>query len=101
MEFVGRYVQADGSKGFREVVKLLQANEVEFREFLVAEKIMYRLGGGWAAYQNHADAGRFIVKTGVAPNTEKAYTTTKFTPKGINWVAGEWGKYKLANGCRS
>jgi len=42
------------------------------------------LKDGWAAYQNHADAGRFIVKTGVAPNTEKAYTTTKFTPKGIN-----------------
>lgn len=101
VEFVGRYVQADGSKGFREVAKLLQANEVEFREFLTAEKIMYRLGDGWAAYQNHADAGRFVVKTGVAPNNEKAYTTTKFTPKGINWIAGEWGKYKLTLGDKS
>jgi len=60
--------------------------------------LTHLLGDGLAAYQNHADAGRFIVKTGVAPNTEKAYTTTKFTPKGINWIAGEWGKYKLAKG---
>lgn len=101
VEFVGRYVQAEGAKGFREVAKLLQANEAEFRAFLSNEKIMYRLGGDWVAYQNHADAGRFVVKTGVAPNNEKAYTTTKFTPKGINWIAGEWGKYKLTLGDKS
>lgn len=101
VEFVWRYVQAEGAKGFREVAKLLQANEAEFRAFLSNEKIMYRLGGDWVAYQNHADAGRFVVKTGVAPNNEKAYTTTKFTPKGINWIAGEWGKYKLTLGDKS
>lgn len=94
VEFVGRYVQAEGAKGFREVAKLLQANEVEFRAFLSNEKIMYRLGGDWVAYQNHADAGRFVVKTGVSDGGH-AFNSCKFTPKGVAWVAGEWGKYKV------
>lgn len=91
-EYVDRYVRAGGAKGFREVAKLLGANEVEFREYLVANKIMYRLGDAWAAYQNHADAGRFVVKTGVAARNEHAFTTTRFTPKGVEWIAGLWGK---------
>lgn len=94
VEFVGRYVQAEGAKGFREVAKLLQANEAEFRAFLSNEKIMYRLGGDWVAYQNHADARRFVVKTGVSDGGH-AFNSCKFTPKGVAWVAGEWGKYKV------
>ena len=94
VEFVDRYVDATGLKGFREVCKLLKANEVRFREFLVSERIMYRLGGVLTAYQNHIDAGRFAVKTGVS-ETEHAYTSTKFTPKGAEWIAGEWAKHQL------
>lgn len=96
VEFVGKYVQATGLKGFREVCKLLKANEARFREFLMAEQIMYRLGGTLTAYQNHIDAGRFDVRTGVS-DTEHAFTTTKFTPKGIDWVAGRWGQWCLHN----
>ncbi len=93
--FVERYVEATGLKGFREVCKLLKANENRFREFLLEEKVMYRLGGTLTAYQNHIDAGRFEVRTGVADANEHAYTTTKFTPKGIDWIAGEWAKHQL------
>lgn len=93
--FVERYVEATGLKGFREVCKLLKANESRFREFLLEEKVMYRLGGALTAYQNHIDAGRFEVRTGVADVNEHAYTTTKFTPKGIDWIAGEWAKHQL------
>ena len=93
--FVERYVEATGLKGFREVCKLLKANENRFREFLLEEKVMYRLGGALTAYQNHIDAGRFEVRTGVADVNEHAYTTTKFTPKGIDWIAGEWAKHQL------
>ena len=89
-----RYVAANGSMGFRQVAKLLQANEHEFRAWLQDAKIMYRLGGEWAAYQNHIEAGRFLVRSGVATANDHAFNTTKFTPKGVEWVAGLWGQHK-------
>lgn len=95
VEFVGRYVSADsGDKGFRQVAKLLEANERELRAFLRDNRIMYQLGGEWMPYQNHIDAGRFAVKTGVAEN-DHAYNTAKFTPKGVNWIAGIWAQAQL------
>ncbi len=95
VDFVERYVSADsGSKGFRQVCKLLNANEREFRQFLEAEKVMYLLGGEWMPYRNHIEAGRFEVKAGVAEN-DHAYNTTKFTAKGVNWIAGKWAIYNL------
>jgi phage antirepressor YoqD-like protein len=96
VEFVQRYVSADGLKGFREVCKLLKANEARFREFVLTERIMYRLAGTLTAYQNHIDAGRFEVRTGVA-ESDHAFTSTKFTPKGVDWIAGEWAKYQLTH----
>lgn len=92
VEYVERYVSADsGNKGFRQVAKLLNAKEPALRAFLRDHKIMYQLGGEWMPYQNHIDAGRFVVKTGVAEN-EHAYNTAKFTPKGVNWIAGLWAQ---------
>lgn len=93
-EYVDRYVAANGAKGFRQVAKLLGANEHEFRAWLQDEKIMYRLGGEWTAHQCHIDAGRFVVKTGVAQVNEHAFNATKFTPKGVNWIAGLWGQHQ-------
>jgi phage antirepressor YoqD-like protein len=98
VEFVERYVQADGLKGFREVCKLLKANEARFREFVLSSRIMYRLGRALTAYQSHIDAGRFEVRAGVATASDHAYSTTKFTSKGVEWIAGEWGKYQLSHG---
>lgn len=96
-EFVDRYVDATGNKGFRQVAKLLKANEARFREFLEAKSIMYRLGGEWTPYQNHIDVGRFVVKTGVS-ESEHAYTHAKFTPKGVKWIASLWAIHDLFNG---
>jgi len=87
--FVDNYVSSTGNKGFRQVCKLLKAKESEFREFLAIKKIMYLLNGEWAAYQGHIDAGRFHVSTGVSESLH-AYTASKFTPKGVEWVAGLW-----------
>lgn len=93
--FVDRYVAAtSGEKGFREVCKLLGANEHEFSEFLARAKIMYRLAGKMTPHAEHLAAGRFKVKTGTAPRNEHAYAQAKFTPKGVEWVAGLWGKHK-------
>lgn len=92
--FVEQYVEStSGSKGFREVCKILGANEAKFRAFVTGEKIMYRLGGAWAPYAQHIDAGRFEVKTGTA--NEHAYSQAKFTAKGVEWVAGEWAKFQV------
>lgn len=94
VEYVDRYVAAHGSLGFRQVAKLLQANEHEFRAWLQDARIMYRLNSGWTAYQSHIDAGRFVVRAGVARLNEHAFSTTLFTPKGVAWVAGLWGTHQ-------
>jgi prophage antirepressor-like protein len=91
VEFVGRYVEGTGLMGVRQVAKLLKANEREFVEWLEARGVMYRLAGRLTPMANHMDAGRFEVKTGAADNGH-AFTSSRFTPKGVEWVAGEWGK---------
>lgn len=94
VEFVERYIESSGNKGFRGVCKLLKANESRFKEFLLEGKVMYRLDGRLMPYGNHLDAGRFEVNAGIADN-EHSYTAAKFTPKGINWVAGLWAVHNL------
>ena len=93
VEFVDKYVQATGLFTFREVAKLLKANEARFREFLIDSKVMYYLGKKLTAYKNHEDAGRFAVKTDTAKNGHD-YRQTFFTPKGVHWVAGQWSKHQ-------
>ncbi len=94
VEFVDKYVESTGLKGFRQTAKLLRANEARFREFLLDKKIMYRMGGEWQAYQQHIDAGRFDIKTGTSESGH-AFNQAKFTPKGVTWVAGLWAQYNL------
>lgn len=94
IDFVDRYASSNACFGFREVCKKLGANEMRFREFLISNHIMYVLAGKITAKQNHIDAGRFKVVTGVAENTH-AYAQAKFTAKGVEWIAGEWAKYNL------
>lgn len=92
--FVDQYVDATGLKGFREVAKLLKANEARMREFIVDSRIMYRLNGEWMAYQHHIDAGRFEVKTGKSDGGH-AFNRCMFTPKGVEWIAGEWARHQI------
>lgn len=53
VEFVDRYCTANGSMSFRQVAKLLQAKETEFRLFLIENDIMYRLGGTLTPMAQH------------------------------------------------
>ena len=92
--FVDKYVAGNGNKTFRQVAKLLQIKEYKFRELLESNRIMYKLNGEWTAYQNHVDAKRFHVKTGVS-DSGHAFNHALFTPKGIEWVAGELAKFNL------
>ncbi len=92
--FVDKYVAAtSGNKTFREVCKLMSVKENAFRDFLRDEKIMYHLNKTWSAYSNHIDAGRFTTNTGEANG--HVFNTTYFTPKGVEWIAGQYAKFKL------
>lgn len=95
-EFVDRYVESTGNLGFRQVAKLLKVKETDLREFLIGNKVMYRLAGVMTPYADHIDAGRFVVKAGMAEHGDSshAYSQAKFTPKGVEWVAGELAKHE-------
>ncbi|WP_145522234.1 phage antirepressor KilAC domain-containing protein [Yersinia ruckeri] len=95
-EFVDRYVNATGSMVFRQVCKLLQAKETDFRLFLIENKIMYRLTNGLIPYQHHIDLGRFEVKTGTSTVSNHAFTQARFTPKGVKWIGGLWAEHLAA-----
>jgi phage antirepressor YoqD-like protein len=92
VEFVDRFVESTGNKSFREVAKILKANEREFRGFLVNSKVMYALSGDWLAYSRHIAAGRFY--TTIGEGNGHAFTATKFTPKGVEYIAGKWIAHK-------
>lgn len=104
VEFVNKFIQADsGNMTFRAAAKILKINEREFRTFLKDSKIMYLLGGDWVPYQQHIEAVRFEIKAGLAEHEEKshAFKQSKFTPKGIEWVAGEYAKHMTAKALKS
>jgi phage antirepressor YoqD-like protein len=95
VEFVDKYVDSTGSKGFRQVCKLLKVKEPIFREFLTVKGIMYRLGGEWTPHAQHLDAGRFEVKAGTSDSNDHAFNSARFTPKGVTWIAGEFAKFQI------
>ncbi|SFN77652.1 Phage antirepressor protein YoqD, KilAC domain [Izhakiella capsodis] len=94
-QFVDSYVNATGSLGFRETCKLLHIKENAFRQFLLDNEIMYLLAGKLTPYAQHIDAGRFTVKTGESQTNGHAFTQNKFTPKGIQWIAGLWAAHQV------
>lgn len=76
------------------MAKLLKVKENELREFLISSRVMYRLAGVMTPYADHIDAGRFVVNAGMADRggATRAYQQAKFTPKGVEWLAGELAK---------
>lgn len=92
-EFVDRYVTATGSMTFRQVAKLLNAKEPEFRLFLLDNHIMYRLNNVLTPYHQHIEAGRFEVKTGTTSASNYAFSQARFTAKGVKWIGGLWAEH--------
>ncbi|WP_318358029.1 phage antirepressor KilAC domain-containing protein [Enterobacter sp.] len=97
VEFVDRYCTASGSMSFRQVAKLLQAKEPEFRLFLIDNDIMYRLGGSLTPRHRHIALGRFEVKTGTSATSNHGFSQSRFTAKGVKWIGGLWAEH-LAKG---
>lgn len=93
VEFVDRYVTATGSMTFRQVCKLLNAKEPEFRLFLLDKHIMYRLNNILTPNHQHISLGRFEVKTGTTNASNYAFSQARFTAKGVKWIAGLWAEH--------
>lgn len=85
VEFVARYVEAENTKGIREVAKVLGIPPVKFSAWLVSAGILFRQGAKLLPYSEHMDKGRFEVKTGEKHG--HAFHQTRFTPEGIAWIA--------------
>ncbi len=85
VEFVARYVEAENTKGIREVAKVLGIPPLKFSTWLVSAGILYRQGSTLIPYAEHMDSGRFEVKTGEKHG--HAFHQTRFTPDGVAWIA--------------
>ncbi|TCV98749.1 phage antirepressor YoqD-like protein [Biostraticola tofi] len=94
-DFFDRYVTVNGAMGFRQVCKLLQAKETDFRHLLLERHIMYRLAGVLTPYQQHLDAGRFEVHTGTSQRSH-TFSQARFTAKGVKWIAELWATHAAA-----
>ncbi|MEW9581393.1 phage antirepressor [Paraburkholderia sp. DGU8] len=91
-----RLMAANGSFGIRECAKQLKVeNHAEFMAFLEVD-VMYRSGkrGRLIARKVHEDAKRLEVCSGVTDGG-KAWAQSRFTAKGLAWIAGRWGEYQL------
>ncbi len=91
VEFVARYVEAENTKGLREVAKVLGIPPVKFSTWLVSAGILFRQGQKLLPYAEHMDKGRFEVKTGEKHG--HAFHQTRFTMEGVAWIA------KMAKEC--
>jgi anti-repressor protein len=92
VEFVDSYVTKNGSLLFREVAKLLGANERTLRTFLVDQRVNYKLGGDWVPYAYWLDEDLAAVKTGANPHSSRICKTMVFTPAGVERVSRMWRK---------
>lgn len=95
VDFVRKYADSTGLLGFREVCKVLKVKENVFRDFLLDHKIIYRLGRALTPAAQHIDAGRFQVKAGTSTTNGHAFNSMRFTPKGVQWIAGEYAKHQV------
>lgn len=89
VEFKERYVDTGTTKTLRETAKILGVPEKAFITQLIDDKVLYRQSGNLLPHQKHHAAQRFDVKTG--ERNGHAYTQTRVTTKGIDYLAGAYG----------
>jgi len=84
VEYVERFVKADGLFGIRETAKILGVKQNAFVDLCQSGRVLFRENGSLQPYAKWLDAGYFEVKTGEA--NEHAFKQTRFTSKGLEWV---------------
>lgn len=95
VEFVERFVENATTQPLRAVAKVLKVKERAFVDALLDHGILYRLAGKLTPAAAHMDARRFEVKEIVAKNG-RAATQMRFTPKGVEWIAGKVQDWQVA-----
>jgi anti-repressor protein len=84
VEFVDRFVDAQGTFGIRETAKLMGMPQNEFVAECLRHRILFRENGHLQPYAEHRRDGYCALKAGEA--NEHAFTQTRFTAKGIEWL---------------
>lgn len=84
--FVNHYVESAGAKSLRETAKVLNMPEKAMIDALVRDKLLFRQSGKLYPYASRQSKELFTVKTGTT-DFGHAYTQTRVTPFGINWIA--------------
>ena len=91
VEYVQRYVSADGSLSFRKAAAVLGIPERQFIAELISRKFVYRdQSGHLCAYSEHLRSGLFTAKTGTGDNGH-AFSQTRITPHGMTYLARLFG----------
>lgn len=86
--FVDNYVESGTTKTLRETAKILHFPERKMINMLIKDKALYRQSGNLLPYQDKHERGLFEVKTG--ENGGYAFTQTRVTTKGIEWIASRY-----------
>lgn len=84
VEFMERYVDAEGTQPIRVVAKIVGMKERAFIAFLEKQGILYRMSGRLTPNAIHMEKGRFEIKAGEANG--HAYAQPRFTAAGIEWI---------------
>lgn len=84
VEYVERFVKAEGLFGIRETAKICGLQQNAFVDLCKQRKVLFRENGTLQPYAQWLDAGYFVMKTGEA--NEYAFKQTRFTSRGIEWV---------------
>lgn len=84
VEFVQRYVKAEGLFGIRETAKILELKQNFFVAMCIEKKVLFRENGSLQPYAGWIEKGYFEVKVGEA--NEHAFKQIRFTSKGLEWV---------------
>lgn len=93
VEYVQRYVAADGSLSFRKAAAVLRIPERQFIAELIGRKLVYRTAsdtGSLCAYSEYLRSGLFVEKTGTSEKGH-VYTQTRITSHGMTYLARLFG----------
>lgn len=97
VSFVDHYVDAAGSKSLRATAKVLNMPERAMIDALIRDKVLFRQSGNLLPYASHHHSGNFTVKTGTAEQSGHAFTQTRVTPRGIQWIAERYASELMAS----
>ena len=84
VDYVERFVKAEGLFGIRETAKILGLQQNAFVSLCHERKVLFRENGSLQPYAEWLAKGYFEVKTG--ESNEHAFKQTRFTSKGLEWV---------------